>query len=118
MRTKSITYGESREVLLGNGQAIWKKLNAEIELDQDGDTEDMAYDHAEKIIAKRFAEKETVIGELVIHNKEVDEAYEKLLFNLDAIEFREDAQAYLETTDFKFTISAKKIVENKPSKNK
>jgi hypothetical protein len=38
--------------------------------------------------------------------------------NLNNILFREDAQEYIDTTDYNLTIAAKKIVNSKPLKNK
>ncbi len=47
-----------------------------------------------------------------------DVEFEALKVKLSKIEFREDAQAYLETTDFRMAIQAKNLVNKKPLKNK
>lgn len=47
-----------------------------------------------------------------------DAEFEALKAKLDEFEYREDAQAYLETTEFKFAVEAKILVNQKPIKNK
>jgi len=49
---------------------------------------------------------------------EGDAEFETLKRDLDQYEYREDAQAYLDTTDFKYAVAAKVLVNNKPLKNK
>lgn len=49
---------------------------------------------------------------------EEDFAFNDVKKKLEEIEFREDAQAYIETTEYRFTIEAKKIINSKPLKNK
>lgn len=46
-----------------------------------------------------------------------DQEYMEIQRRLAEIDNREDAQAYLETTSFKYTQECKKIVNSKPSKN-
>lgn len=48
---------------------------------------------------------------------EEDKEWNKIKKKLSSIEFKEDAQDYLNSTDYKLTIEAKKIISNKPSKN-
>jgi hypothetical protein len=53
----------------------------------------------------------------------LDQFEEDFKFNdvkkrLAEFEFREDAQAYIETTEYRYTVEAKKIIEAKPIKNK
>lgn len=47
---------------------------------------------------------------------EADQAFQQLKETLENIKYREEAQAYLDGTDFKHTIEAKKIVNKKPNK--
>lgn len=52
-----------------------------------------------------------------IHNPEtIDEEFNAVAEKLESFDNKEDAQAYLETTDFRFYIKAKNIVNLKPSK--
>lgn len=53
-----------------------------------------------------------------VKNRQEDKAWERLVKKLEKIEFREDAQEYLDTTEFKLTVDAKKLVNAKPLKNK
>lgn len=52
----------------------------------------------------------------IIDNKEDDKEFEKFKQHLSTIEFRDDAQAYLNTTSFKFALEAKRLVNDKPIK--
>lgn len=49
---------------------------------------------------------------------EEDKEWNKIKKKLSSIEFMEDAQEYLNTTDYKLLIQAKKIVQSKPNKIK
>lgn len=57
-----------------------------------------------------------------ISNPEQDEKLQQEFIELEnklrSFEFQEDANAYLETTSWKFAIAAKKIVQSLPLKNK
>ncbi len=58
--------------------------------------------------------KETIVHEVDV---EVQKQFEALKSSLDTFEFKEDAELYLSSTDFKYNIEAKNIVNKKPSKN-
>lgn len=103
------------------------KLGLEIDLNE-GDTVEMALNAAKEKLdtwnkemnKSIWSNPEGMTGthtRSIENSKETDEAYEKLIVELDKIEFREDAQVYLDTTEFKFTMSAKARVINKPLKN-
>lgn len=47
---------------------------------------------------------------------EGDEEFEQLKNELSLYEYREDAQAYLDTTEFKYAVAAKALVNQKPKK--
>jgi len=49
---------------------------------------------------------------------EGDAEFEQLKGMIALYDYREDAQAYLDTTNFKYTIAAKHLVNQKPLKNK
>lgn len=53
-----------------------------------------------------------------ITQDEADKEFEEIKSQLELIEFREDAQAYLDSTNFGFTIEARKLIIKKPLKNK
>lgn len=44
-------------------------------------------------------------------------AYEELLVKLNGFEYKEDAEAYLKTTDWKYYVPAKNVINLKPNKN-
>lgn len=48
---------------------------------------------------------------------EEDKEFEQLKIALALIEYKEEAQAYLDTTDFKHAFEAKNLIKNKPSKS-
>lgn len=47
-----------------------------------------------------------------------DKEWEEIKTKLEAIEFQEDAQKFILTTNYAMTIEAKKIINSKPLKNK
>jgi hypothetical protein len=114
--TKSYTYGPFLQY----------KLEAEISF-EDGEDFDTGFNKAQEMCDAWHKKNEAAVwanpeGMTGIHTRtvdssEVDEAYNKLVNALDTFEFREDAQAYLDTTDFKYAMAAKNLVSKKPSKN-
>ena len=53
-----------------------------------------------------------------INDEEIDLEFEQVKKKLNDFEYKEDAQSYLDTTNFKYTIEVKKIVNSKPNKAK
>lgn len=108
------------------GPYLQEKVGIEIQLDE-GENPDAVLGIAKGIVETwhRAANKElyeqlgtvTVTRKPVAHDPAIDQAFEQLKETLLIIKYREEAQAYLDNTDFKHTIEAKKIVNSKPKKN-
>lgn len=122
-KTLKVTFGVS--LLMGEN---WQKIDIE-EQPEKGDTMESILDDVSKRLRmwheKKYPEfynngkKQLVIldtdnGVTVFEDKE----WEEIKSNLNAIEFQEDAQQYINTTNYSMTIEAKKIINQKPLKNK
>lgn len=88
-------------------------------------------DNPEDAAKELIKQSDKIIQEVVKQQAEemkgkptgLDQIEEDFKFNdvkkkLAEFEFREEAQAYIETTDYRYTIEAKKLIEIKPLKNK
>lgn len=102
-----------------NGRHLW--LGCEVVVNK-GEDEKAAFKKGMDFLieANKEASELPIIqvpARFSITQKEADKEFDFIKEKLSEFEFREDAQAYLETTDFKFTIEAKNIINNKPFKN-
>lgn len=122
-KTLKVTFGVS--LLMGEN---WQKIDIE-EQPEKGDTMESILDDVSKRLRiwheKKYPEfynngkKQLVIldtenGVTVFEDKE----WSEIKSNLDAIEFQEDAQQYINTTNYSMTVEAKKLINQKPLKNK
>lgn len=57
------------------------------------------------------------VRDQLIPDAENDTKFKQLKETLEIIKYREEAQVYLDGTEFKHTIEAKKIVNSKPKRN-
>ena len=105
-----------------------KRMWAEVAL-EDGEDSNEAWAMAEKNVHKYFSDnnKETIAvmkyitdGQQPIIRRtdfgDADIEFDRLKEKLAAIDNKEDAEAFLQTTDFKNTIEAKSLVNKKPNK--
>lgn len=129
MKIESIKY----EQLLPTGSYLNARYGIEISISEDNET-DRAFELAKQIVAETHKKQFPAMYEqgkpiyggeenmpVVQHKSPLDQFEEDFRFNdvkkrLAEIEFFEEAQAYLETTEYKYTIEAKKLIENKPKK--
>lgn len=121
MKINTVTYQKAFVI----GPYLQEKVGIEVQLDE-GESPDTVLDIAKGIVETwhRAANKElydqlgtvTVTREPVAHDPEIDQAFERLKETLAIIKYREEAQAFLDSTEFKHTIEAKKIVNSKPTK--
>ena len=119
-----ITAGKTVELMTKDGEHIWLKFDASASLmEQDNRQDsvaelDLFVDGYFKETIKKITEpsKQSKISKE--EYEATDKAFELVKSKLSEIDNREDAQAYLETTDFKHTIIAKNIVNSKTPKNK
>jgi hypothetical protein len=131
MTIKSINYQE----LLPSGSFLNVRYGMEISIDSDSEVE-RAYELASQLVKethkKQFPQfyrdgMPLYQGEdgipSIPHKSPLDQFQEDFEFNelkktLATIEFQEDALQYLDTTQFRYAIAAKELVNSKPSKNK
>lgn len=122
MYISKVRHNEALRIVNGEVQERWSSWEAEVSLTDGEDPKDGA------LMAENFVNsKQGYVGGDVAGNTKRDVAHKdeetERLWNLvcaklEAFEFREDAQEYLNTTEFKLTIEAKKLVNTKPLKNK
>lgn len=119
-----ITAGKTVELMTKDGEHIWLKFDASASLMEhdnrkDSVTElDSFVDGYFKETIKKITEPSNQSKMSKEEHEATDKAFDLLKENLSKIDNMEDAQAYLETTEFKHTIAAKSIVNSKPPKNK
>lgn len=124
MKIKSVNYSITFELPFEFGIERWRKVGLEIEPDK-GESSEQVLDTVDKLIKTwhemKFPElygkpkKLPVINTSGDYVKE-DEEWNRVKGGLESFEFKEDAQEFLDCTDYKITLEAKKIVNNKPSK--
>ncbi|MEO7046574.1 MAG: hypothetical protein ABI091_14785 [Ferruginibacter sp.] len=122
MKVTNIQYGKSYEL-----QGYWEKVSIDIQVDEN-EAPNLVLDHAKEIVDKWHKEnnpdlyggKKMKINQEVPYgkNEAIENEFLELKNELDKIEFREDAQTYLDTTDWKLAIEAKALVNYKPFKTK
>lgn len=127
MKVKSVSYSITFELPPEFGIERWRKIGLEIEPEKaevveqvlDGVDKQIKAWHEMKfpeLYGKAKPKSLPVINTSGDYVNE-DEEWEKVKGQLDAFKFKEDAQKFLNLTPFKLTLEAKKIVNNKPSKN-
>jgi hypothetical protein len=127
MKIKSTTYSVTFELPIEAGFERWRKIGLEIEHEKNEKAEDV-WDSVHKQVKtwheSRFPELYgkvkpkilPVINTSADYANE-DEEWDRVKGTLRQFKFKEDAQLYLDTTQYKLTLEAKKLVNNKPSKN-
>lgn len=117
MRLKQVEIGES--IMLQDG--YWKKFGAIVELDN-GDNEERAWEIAVKEVERA---KKKYLATLPINPvNEIDEQIaiqqdaelQKAKKDLEALEFQEDALAYIKNQGWVYNIELKNIANSKPKK--
>jgi hypothetical protein len=127
MKIKSVNYSITFELPFEFGIERWRKIGLEIEPEK-GEVAEQVFDAVDKQIKtwheKKFPELygKAKPKSLPVINTSVDYVNEDAEWNrvkevLESFTYKEDAQEYLDTTEFKLLISAKKIVNKKQSKN-
>jgi hypothetical protein len=126
MKIKSVNYSITFELPFESGIERWRKIGLEIEPDK-GEIFEGILDNVDKQIKtwheSRFPElygkpkKLPVLNVSGEHITDEDKEWILVKNHLFLYETREEAQEFLDKTDFKLTLEAKKIVQNKPSKN-
>lgn len=107
----------SEEFNNANGRHIW--LGCDVVVNE-GEDEAVAFKKAmDSIFKANELASESIPVPIIerLDSHERDEEFETLKIKLESIEFREDAQAYLDTTPFNLAYEAKKLVNNKPLKH-
>ncbi len=114
-------YGISIELSPG----LWKKGTLTLD-GKEGESPEQLMDRTAKAFLDWFDSKVAPaqqapsiinIREQAALDAENDRQFQQLKETLENIKYREEAQAYLDGTEFKHTIEAKKIVNSKPKKN-
>jgi len=127
MELTKISRSKSFEMTNGFGLKHWDKLGAEMSLTP-GDDPKMAYKVMDELIEethkesyreyKPFEEVKQVSKEAITAaDKEIDKLFKQVKTKLSKYSNREEAQAYLDSTDFKFNMEMKQIVNNLNPKN-
>lgn len=118
MRFSEISY-EENVLHPVYGTYLPKRIGAKIIINE-GEDEMEAYRKAKAVIDK-FAEELAPVDSTtkirLLVPAEADPLFEQLKMSLGMYEYKEDAMAYLETTDYRFAIEAKNIINLKKSKN-
>ncbi len=119
-KTLKVTFGVS--ILMGEN---WQKIDVE-EQPEKGDTMETILDDLTKRLRtwhegkypefyngrERKLVANTELGATVFEDKE----WEGIKNRLDAIDFQEDAQDFINTTNYSMLVEAKKIISSKPFK--
>lgn len=127
MKIKSVNYSITFELPFEFGIERWRKVGLEIEPEK-GEVPEQILDTVDKLIKtwheKKFPElygkskpKNLPVINTSVEYVNEDVEWQKVKSRLGLFEFREDAFDYLNTTDYKLTLEAKKLVNNKPSKD-
>jgi hypothetical protein len=127
MKIKSVNYSITFELPVEFGIERWRKIGLEVEPDKT-EVAEQVLDAVDKQIKtwheKKFPElygkaKPKILPVINTSADYVneDEEWDRVKGTLRQFKFREDAQLYLDTTQYKLTLEAKKLVNNKPSKN-
>lgn len=103
-----------------HGVSSW--LHAEITLNEAEDPK-VALHQANNFVQESWVEiSPEHNGSVVIQKSqvtiEIDTEFEDVKEKLSLIQFQEEAQDYINTTDYSYTIEAKKLIAAKPFKNK
>lgn len=117
MHIKEVKYTKEFQY---HGVSEW--IGATVEV-QEGEDAKSALNTAKALVDEFYSEISPEHNGSVVIQKpkftgEVDNEFEALKAKLSLIEFREEAQEYLDTTPFKFAIEAKLLINSKPLKNK
>lgn len=123
MKLKSAKYSITFELPFEFGIERWRKIGLEVEPDNDEKVEEIL-DTIDKQIKSwhetKFPElygkpKKLPVINTSIESVNEDKEWEKVKDMLNSFVFKEGAQAYLDTTNYKLTLEAKKIVNDKQS---
>ena len=122
MKVEEITYGKSFEL-----PGFWEKIGIKIQVEEN-DLPNTVLDTAKNIVEKWHRErnpdlypddnKKKIPVIDAKKDEQIDKEFKLLKLILEKYEFREDAQAYLDTTEWRLAVEAKAIVNSKPIKNK
>ncbi len=113
MNIQDITYGKT---FTSPDEKEWEKIGIRVRLDDDSELNkatELAKAYVEDTRTKEFI---PVIGSEEIVISHIDKEWEQVREKLEAIEFREDAEEYAKLTGFQYSVSAKTIINSKPSK--
>lgn len=129
MQVKSILYHQT----IPTGSYANEKLGVEIELSE-GDTPEQAFAYAKEIVEKIHRENNPQLFGVSINNQIlpqeeilyqkiepveniIDAEFESIKEKLNSFEFREDAEDFILTTDYKMAYEARQIINKLPKKN-
>lgn len=120
MKIAKVSYSKTYHL----GDHFFHKIGAEADLD-DTDTPMDALAELKNVV-EGFNDKTIMQSGFIgiiptiqknhVTKEEDDLEFETLKDMLQSFEFREDAQEYLDTTDFKYTVEAKSIIQKLKSK--
>ena len=121
MKITSISFTKT----LQTDACTWHKLGIEAQMEEK-DTPPEAIKTLETFVDNYFKEKvpkpekKSLVPKMVGKKEQdaIDNVFLLVKEKLSGFDNREDAQAYLDTTEFKMTIEAKQLVNNLPLKNK
>lgn len=101
------------------GDHFFQKIGVEMDLIAGEDAKDALAQC--KLLVEEFASENNIPVVQVTKSTsslvEMDAEFDEFKKHLDTIEFREEAQTYLESSNFKYTYEAKNLVQLKPLKH-